>query len=107
VRVIYDSVQHPVRDRDVRPLLEDGPVAHLVAFVPRLLVLQHQPAGADLLLPGQPHLLVGGPHPVHHLHRLRGLHEVERPGGDVRQEDDYQKQGDSRQKYRSTYASSK
>lgn len=91
----------------MRPVLEDGAIAHLVAPVPGLLLLQYQPPGADLLFPGQSHLLVGGAHPVHHLHRLCDLHEVERPGGALRQEDDYQKQGDSRQKYRSTYASSK
>ena len=45
------GVQHPVRDRDVRALLQDGAPPHVVAPLPRLHLLLHLTPHAHRLLP--------------------------------------------------------
>ncbi|KAJ1530680.1 hypothetical protein ONE63_005547 [Megalurothrips usitatus] len=53
---------------------------------------------------GQPHLLVGGAHPVPRVHGLRQLHEVEPERGEVRQEAPVQEQGDARPQHGPAHA---
>ena len=44
-------LQHPLRDRDVRALLQDGAAPHVVAALPRLHLLLHLAPRAHHLLP--------------------------------------------------------
>ena len=47
----FCGLQHPVRDRDVRALLQDGAPPHVVAPLPRLHLLLHLTPHAHRLLP--------------------------------------------------------
>ena len=47
----FCGLQHPVRDRDVRALLQDGAPPHVVAPLPRLHLLLHLAPHPHRLLP--------------------------------------------------------
>ncbi|KAF0298854.1 hypothetical protein FJT64_003854 [Amphibalanus amphitrite] len=79
-------VQHPVCDRDVRHLQSDGAGAHVVAALPRRLLLRRGAGDAHGVPAGRPGQLGRGADSVHVVHRLLHLHEVQRahraPGED-------------------------
>lgn len=70
-------LQHPVRDRDVRVIFQDGFAPHVVAVVSGLFLLLRGPHHAHHLLLRSNDSLVGGPHSSTYLRLLCHLHEIQ------------------------------
>lgn len=73
----FGCLQHFICDWHVCHIFQNGSKTDLVALISRLQLLLGSAYHPHLLFPRLVHLLVGGTHPVQHLHLLRDLHEIQ------------------------------